>query len=141
MAILYSRANTLSIFVRALPAPHRARDNTGVNSLIDLRELGRRVKALREAKGWTQDQLAECSGVPQGTISRIERGRLKRQPSLENIVRLAKALGVRTSMLLAEEPLLLDEDAQRVLLAMEHMPLYRRHDLVRISESLVDPAK
>jgi DNA-binding XRE family transcriptional regulator len=51
-----------------------------------------RLKALREARGLTQVQLSEASGVSQATISRVEAGRL--EPGWETAVRLADALGV-----------------------------------------------
>jgi len=37
-------------------------------------EYGDRLRNARTAKGYSQQQLAEVSGVPQGTISKIERG-------------------------------------------------------------------
>lgn len=51
-----------------------------------------KVRELREKKGWTQEILAEKSGLPQSHISRIEGGRLS--PSRKTIEKLASALGV-----------------------------------------------
>ncbi|MFP3845807.1 helix-turn-helix domain-containing protein [Priestia filamentosa] len=48
-----------------------------------------RVKRVR--KGWTQLELAEVSGVPQCTISQIERGS-RRYPTYDTICKIAKAL-------------------------------------------------
>lgn len=53
--------------------------------------LAERVKRLRLARGWTQVVLAEKSGVPQPTISNVERGR---EPLLETSKALADAFGV-----------------------------------------------
>lgn len=52
------------------------------------------LKELREARGWTQAQLAEASGVPQQVISAYERGSKswKHMP-LERAIALADALG------------------------------------------------
>lgn len=54
--------------------------------------FGSRVRELREAKGMSQEQLADVSGLDRTYISGIERG--KRNVGLHNIEVLAKALGV-----------------------------------------------
>jgi len=36
-------------------------------------EVSRQIKAAREAKGWTQEELARRAGVQKGQISKIER--------------------------------------------------------------------
>lgn len=51
------------------------------------------IKAKRLAKGWTQTELALKSGVPQPTISQIEKG-TRKYPTHKNIKRIAKALEV-----------------------------------------------
>lgn len=51
------------------------------------------LRELREAKGWTQAQLAEASGVPQQVISAYERGAKDwRHMPLERAIALADAL-------------------------------------------------
>lgn len=57
-----------------------------------LRELGQRVRVLRNQTGLTGAQLANRAGVAQPTISKIETGRML--PSSEVISRIAEALGV-----------------------------------------------
>jgi transcriptional regulator with XRE-family HTH domain len=54
--------------------------------------FGKRMRALREAKGISQEKLAELSDLDRTYISSVERG--KRNISLLNIARLAKALNV-----------------------------------------------
>jgi transcriptional regulator with XRE-family HTH domain len=51
--------------------------------------LGGRVQELREEFGWTQAELAERSGVPQATISSVERGG---NPRPGTALKLAEAL-------------------------------------------------
>lgn len=54
-------------------------------------KVGLRVRAMRDRRGLTIGRLAELSGVPASTISKIENGRLR--PSLVNAINLAQALG------------------------------------------------
>jgi putative transcriptional regulator len=58
-----------------------------------------RLKELREAKGWTQAQLAARAKVERSTIQNIESGRVQRPNSLAHI---ADALGVKVGELLGE---------------------------------------
>lgn len=53
-------------------------------------DIGERLKALRLERGLTLTHLAELSGVPASTISKIENRQLR--PSLVNAINLAMAL-------------------------------------------------
>ena len=55
--------------------------------------LGRQVRKLRDAKGWSQECLAEHSDLDRSYIAGIETG--GRNPSLKALDRLASALGVK----------------------------------------------
>jgi len=59
--------------------------------------LGLNVRKLREANKLTQEKLAERAELDPTYISGIERG--KRNPGIKNVARIAKALGVRTAIL------------------------------------------
>jgi transcriptional regulator with XRE-family HTH domain len=60
---------------------------------MDMRKLvGRNVRCIRQAKGLTQEQLAEISGFSQQYISGLEQGR--RNPTVVTVYELATALGV-----------------------------------------------
>lgn len=56
------------------------------------RRFGDRVRALREAGGRSQEALAHDAGMHRTYLGGIERGR--RNPTLVNVDRLARALGV-----------------------------------------------
>jgi len=60
--------------------------------------FGKRVRELREAKGLTQEQLAERAELHSVQISHIEGGR--NEVKLTTILRLAKAFGMTASELL-----------------------------------------
>ncbi|MCM3609772.1 helix-turn-helix transcriptional regulator [Planococcus sp. MERTA32b] len=51
-----------------------------------------RIKELRTASGWTQEQFAEKLGVSRQTIISIENGRYK--PSLELAYKVSKLFGL-----------------------------------------------
>jgi transcriptional regulator with XRE-family HTH domain len=61
--------------------------------------FGRRLAALRHAKGWSLEDLAGESGISWRYISDVERG--YRNIGLVNICRLARALGVAPSKLMS----------------------------------------
>jgi transcriptional regulator with XRE-family HTH domain len=61
--------------------------------------LGRAVLAVRTEKGISQMQLADATGFMQSWISQVERGR--RNPSWNNVARLADGLAVKLSELAA----------------------------------------
>mgnify|MGYP000237460949 CR=1 FL=1 len=58
-----------------------------------------RVEALRDSADWTQAQLAKKTGVPQGSISRIERGQI---PGVLTAMRLARGLNTTVEQLFAD---------------------------------------
>lgn len=63
-----------------------------------LRQFGDRVKKLRKAKGWSQEELAKRAGLHRTYIGSIERS--ERNVSLINIERIAKALEVKIERLI-----------------------------------------
>jgi transcriptional regulator with XRE-family HTH domain len=65
-----------------------------------MRRLGERVHALREASGWTLDDLSERTGLSRATLSRVERG--ETSPTAVQLGRLSTAFGRPTSRLLAD---------------------------------------
>ena len=60
-----------------------------------------RIKALRQAAGLTQEQLAEKARIPQGTVSKIESGRC--MPRLDSVQKIAVALNVSVGELCDQE--------------------------------------
>ena len=54
--------------------------------------LGERIKQLRQEKGLTQKAMGERCGMPDSQIRQYESGKII--PKLEQIVRMAAALGV-----------------------------------------------
>jgi transcriptional regulator with XRE-family HTH domain len=79
-------------------------NTTVLNSQTMKLTYGDRLRAARKHKGYTQTQLEENSGVPQGTISKIERGG---QDSSAYDIKLAMACDVH--------PLWLSEGDERYI--------------------------
>lgn len=66
---------------------------------MDIREqVEQKVRALREQKGWSQEELAFETGLHRTYISGIERG--VRNPTVLILERLAQKLGVLPAELL-----------------------------------------
>jgi putative transcriptional regulator len=56
--------------------------------------VSNRIKELRDARGWTQQDLAQAVGVSRQSINSIERHRY--EPSLELALLFARVFGVST---------------------------------------------
>jgi len=54
--------------------------------------FAKKLSALRQAEGMTQNEFAEASGIGIATIERIERGRTI--PNISTCLLIAKTLGV-----------------------------------------------
>lgn len=64
----------------------------------ELKEVGRRVRALRDERGWGAGRLAERAGLHWTYIREIEQG--KRNVSVITLLKLAHGLGVDPCALL-----------------------------------------
>jgi len=60
--------------------------------------VGQKIKALRQARGWSQYRLSKLTGIPQPLISEWEAG--KQNPSAKYLTKLAAAFGVPVDALL-----------------------------------------
>ena len=65
-----------------------------------MQTIGERLRATREHRVWSQNDLAKESGVPIVTISRIENDRYAERPRPSTIRKLAEALEVEPAWLL-----------------------------------------
>jgi len=73
-----------------------------VESLLDMTSAIRnRVKELRDERGWTQQQLAEATGVSRQSINSIERERYV--PSLELALTFARVFRLPTDEIFSLE--------------------------------------
>src|SRR6266508_2508846 len=65
-------------------------------------ELGARIRALREARGLSQTELAKRMGTSQPAIARLEAGRVT--PGLDTLDRVADALNVELAVTFHDTP-------------------------------------
>lgn len=60
--------------------------------------LGRRIRVLRSERGWTQQQLADMTGIGRVHVSELENG--KREAGLRMLEKLADTFEMTVSDLL-----------------------------------------
>lgn len=65
-----------------------------------LADLGRQVRRLRQAGGWTQGEVAEAAGISRQLLSRMERGTVQGQ--LATLLAVVSGLG--GAIVVAERP-------------------------------------
>lgn len=63
--------------------------------------VGERIKKRRQELEWTQDQLAQKAGISKSFLSDLENG--KRSVGAENLLDIARALGVSIDYLMTGE--------------------------------------
>lgn len=61
------------------------------NPVVITRQIGQRLRGFRLAKGWTQQELAERSGIALSTLKLLEN---KGWGSFQRLVRVAVILGI-----------------------------------------------
>lgn len=96
-----------------------------------------RIKALRKAKGISQQRLAELIGTSKPQMGRLENGH--RRLSDHWIARIAAALNVRPGELLHEVPKELDIKAETLVDLFEQLPDAQKDALIQLAESMAKP--
>jgi transcriptional regulator with XRE-family HTH domain len=106
-----------------------------------LATVGPRLRAVREQRQTTLAQLSQASGVSVSTLSRLESG--GRKPTLELLLRLARAHDIPVDELLAEPPT--SDPRVRPRPITRHgrtmLPLTRRPGRVQAYKMIVAPGE
>jgi transcriptional regulator with XRE-family HTH domain len=63
--------------------------------MAPIERMAAKLKAIRERRKLTQEQLAEKAGISRPYLARLETA--KQDPTLSTIEKLAKALGVKVA--------------------------------------------
>jgi transcriptional regulator with XRE-family HTH domain len=118
------------------------RNSVAVSVLLVLDEqrkkAGERVVQLRDAKGWTQEDLAREAGVSYKTISRFENGRHEGRG--DTIRKIAEALGVDRDTIVGPPPAPLGLGGETQLDRIEKELAAHRQLLERILRLSGEPA-
>lgn len=94
------------------------------------------ISSLREARGWTEYQLAEMAGLPQSTISSWYRKQLV--PTVPSLSKICSAFGITLSQLFAEneEAYDLTADQCRLLSCWARMSPEQQKALIEFLEQI-----
>lgn len=95
-------------------------------------EIAKIIIDLREDVGWSQSELARRAGVTSAAISMIEKG--DRNPTLEMVIKLCKALKISISELLGEKPPVIYRDALRFYREFSYIEKLQEDDKQLIKE-------
>jgi len=68
---------------------------------LDKLTLGKKLRAIRQESGYTQQTLADKAGIGYVYLSEIERG--LKMPSLNSFIRIVEALDVSADSILRED--------------------------------------
>jgi transcriptional regulator with XRE-family HTH domain len=108
------------------------------NSLTAIRAaVAGQVRALRQARGWSLDELGQRAGVSKGMLVQIENARTN--PSIGTLCRLAESFGVSVGRLVEPDPA---RGRVRVIDATEPPILWRGEHggVARLLVGVHDPA-
>jgi transcriptional regulator with XRE-family HTH domain len=120
------------------------RDRQGMHGTtagrIDRRAVGRRIRTLRERRGWTRRDLGKHLGCPAYRLARYERGEYL--PRSEVLLRTAQALRVTVDYLLTGVPVGQVQDP-RLLERLSRFPALapeRQDEILRLLDAYLSAA-
>lgn len=105
----------------------------------DLTLVGRRIKKLRNERGWSQKHLARLAGCDQKSISNLERrslGIMTGSTQMETVSLIAAALDVPLWLLLlpVDDAIVCDLMIQSVVRNYAQAPQQAREAMLKVSE-------
>ena len=109
--------------------------------VLSRKEIGARLRSLRQTRDMTQVQLAKVLGTQQTAVSQVELG--NRGLTIQQVVKLAKALHVSTDAILgptngtAHDELPKDRRLLRRLRQIEQLPRVERQALLRTIDAFL----
>jgi transcriptional regulator with XRE-family HTH domain len=106
------------------------------NDPID-KEIGKRIRGFRKARGWTQHDLAvklqeRGYGVSRSSIVQMELG--ERRCPLSRAFQLANVLGTTVQQILGDD--ISDPQQLRALELLERVPPQKREEVLEVMERL-----
>lgn len=94
------------------------------------------IISMREARGWTEYQLAEKAGLPQSTISSWYRKKLT--PSIPSLEKICNVFGISLSQLFWEgdSPVTLTENQKSLLESWSHLSTDQQEALLNFLKTI-----
>ncbi len=115
----------------ALDAGHR---QCKVMDMATAKSPPNRIREWRRHRGLSLEQLAERVGSTNQTIGRYERG--ERSVTIDVLLQLAPALGVKPADLLPDPESILSDEERRLMRAASELGAEDRAALLRIAQAL-----
>ena len=97
----------------------------------EMLQVGKRIRQLREAWGWTQEELAEKAGLNKNHLSEIENGKVEFM--FETFSKIARALKVQLNVIQPydmDELSILPPDMQDLIKKLGVLQKKRRHEMI-----------
>lgn len=103
---------------------------------MNLKAVGQRIKQAREAKGLTQEQLAEKVNLSASHMSAIERG--VKQPKLETFVEITNVLKIDANSILADVLSVSNEIlSSQLSIRLSTLPVIQQKKILRVLDTLI----
>lgn len=107
-----------------------------MNSDIFNKEIGRRIKEIREIRRITQDELAVAVMISQSSIARLEKGQC--MVSVYTMVEIAKTLEVPLTDLLATSGEFHVRELEKLAEKLKEFPQEERRKLISLFEEFTE---
>lgn len=104
---------------------------------VPMEDAPNRIRALRMARGWSQQRLADAINMSKMNISEIERGNV--MLNLDHMRRIARVLGCNPGDLLkpSDNPYILSEDERELVDRLRAASADRRDELRRVADVML----
>lgn len=102
------------------------------------KQIGERLRAYRNQKGWSQEELAERAGFHPTYIGQLERG--EKNATIESISRVSGALGIPLSVLFENISVQPVEDGipSKCYEIIQKQPLKDQEALLNMLKAVID---
>jgi len=97
-------------------------------------DIGARIKELRTAAGYSQNELAKRAGIAQSSLSYLESG--AKSPSIETLLQICEALGVSLSEFMSADTVDIPPDLRQLLREAESLTPEQRKKLVEFIKAM-----
>lgn len=99
-------------------------------------DLLKRIKQLRDDRGYSNYRLAKEAGIPEGSLNNLFR--LNNQPTIPTLESLCKAFGISLSQFFAEggEAIVLDKEQRKMLDVWNRLNQEQKDAVLRLMKTM-----